>query len=250
VGQTEPPGKPHGYRGASVARVANVSNLTPDSHAHAEHVAVRVGTRLAVVPSRMTTATVYVLPSVREPYPMSVLEVMSVGLAVAEHRSRTRSDDAERVNIESGHSATGELAGYPDPFSASDLAVQPDHMATIGPCGLVERLRRGYHSAVIAAAQVFPGLTASPVSDYADAVPLLVAGGRTKRRNVANAAESVTATGASLTNVVLVRAADPGDERYTQRRRSQVLVSRRQRNRRPLCLVHIPMMCGLLESLV
>jgi glycosyltransferase involved in cell wall biosynthesis len=34
------------------------------------------------VPRRMAAASVYVLPSVREPYPMSVLEAMSVGLPV------------------------------------------------------------------------------------------------------------------------------------------------------------------------
>jgi len=34
------------------------------------------------VPERMTAASVYVLPSLREPYPMSVLEAMAVGLPV------------------------------------------------------------------------------------------------------------------------------------------------------------------------
>ena len=40
----------------------------------------------AEIPQRMAAASIYVLPSVREPYPMSVLEAMSVGLPVVVSR--------------------------------------------------------------------------------------------------------------------------------------------------------------------
>ncbi|UGQ39983.1 glycosyltransferase [Rhodococcus aetherivorans] len=49
------------------------------------------------VPRRMAAATVYVLPSVREPYPMSVLEAMSVGVPVVVTRDCGLAPTIERT---------------------------------------------------------------------------------------------------------------------------------------------------------
>jgi Mrp family chromosome partitioning ATPase len=117
--------------------------------------------------------------------------------------------------------------GFADTLSISGWAAEPDRVATKAASGLVERLRGAYEHVVIAAPPVLSTLTASAVSEYADAVLLLISTGRTKRRDVVRAAESLRATGAPLIGVVLVGKDDDGGGGSAQRRRAQGLNSRR-----------------------
>jgi Mrp family chromosome partitioning ATPase len=94
--------------------------------------------------------------------------------------------------------------GLPDTLSANGWAAVPDAPATKAASALVDRLRRDYEYVIIAAPPVLTALTASAVSEYADAVLLLVSLGTMKRRNVRRAANSLIATGAPLIGVVLV----------------------------------------------
>jgi hypothetical protein len=65
-------------------------------------------------------------------------------------------------------------------------------------------------------------LTASAASEYADAAPLLIFVGTTKRRDVLGAAERLKATGAPLIGAVLVGKDDDGG--YSVRSRPHALV--------------------------
>jgi Mrp family chromosome partitioning ATPase len=99
-------------------------------------------------------------------------------------------------------------------------------VATKAASGLVERLRGDYEYVVIAAPPVLSTLTASAVSEYADAVLLLISTGGTKRRDVVRAAESLRATGAPLIGVLLVGKDDDGAG-SAEGSRAQALNSRR-----------------------
>jgi capsular polysaccharide biosynthesis protein/Mrp family chromosome partitioning ATPase len=98
--------------------------------------------------------------------------------------------------------------GLPDTLSVNGWAAVPDAAATRAASELVERLRGDYEHVVMAAPPVLTSLTASVVSEYADAILLLVSPGRTKRRDVNRAAASLVATGAPLIGVLLVGKGD------------------------------------------
>jgi capsular polysaccharide biosynthesis protein/Mrp family chromosome partitioning ATPase len=123
--------------------------------------------------------------------------------------------------------------GFPDTLSASGWATEPDRVATKAASGLVERLRGDYEHVIIAAPPVLSTLTASAVSEYADAVVLLVCRGRTKRRDVLRAAESLRATGAPLIGVVLV-GKDLGRGESAARRPAQALGLQRSEQSAPM----------------
>jgi capsular polysaccharide biosynthesis protein len=121
--------------------------------------------------------------------------------------------------------------GYPDTLSANGWAAVPDKVATKAASGLVDRLRGDYEHVIIAAPPVLSTLTASAVSEYADAVLLLISAGTTKRRNVSRAADSLNATGAPLIGVVLVGRDDDGGG-SAKRSRAQAQDSRKQDSQR------------------
>jgi capsular polysaccharide biosynthesis protein len=94
--------------------------------------------------------------------------------------------------------------GFPDSLSVSAWAAEPERVATKRTLHLVRRLRGDYEYVLIAPPPVISALTASAVSEHADAVLLLISLGRTKRRDVVRAAESLKATEAPLIGTVLV----------------------------------------------
>jgi capsular polysaccharide biosynthesis protein len=95
--------------------------------------------------------------------------------------------------------------GLPDTLLVGNWAADPATVATKAVADVVDRLGRDYEHVVIASPPVLDSLTASAVSEYADAILLLVSAKGTKRRDVKSAAENLVATGAPLTAVVLVR---------------------------------------------
>jgi Mrp family chromosome partitioning ATPase len=119
-----------------------------------------------------------------------------------------RSVVVNAADPESSEPSAPDLAqgidGFPDTLFAKGWAAEPDTVATKATSDLVGRLRSDYKHVIIATPPVLLSPTASVVSEYADAVLLLVSARTTKRRNVRRAAASLLATGAPLTGVVLV----------------------------------------------
>jgi capsular polysaccharide biosynthesis protein len=95
--------------------------------------------------------------------------------------------------------------GFPDTLSAAGWGQDPDGIVTKQVSSLVEQLRDKYECVIIAAPPMLSTLAASEISDYVDSVLLLVSLGRTKRRDVSQAAASLRETGAPLMGVVVVQ---------------------------------------------
>jgi capsular polysaccharide biosynthesis protein len=93
--------------------------------------------------------------------------------------------------------------GFPDTLSVSRWAVEPDLIATNNAAGLIDRLRRDYEQVIIASPPVLSRVTASLLSDFADAVLLVIVMGSTQRRDLSRSAEVLHATGAPLIGSVL-----------------------------------------------
>ena len=93
--------------------------------------------------------------------------------------------------------------GFPDTLSVSAWARDPDLAATTVAGELFDRLRNEYAHVIVAAPPVLTTITASIVSESADAVLLILALGTTRRRDLAHAADNLRATGAPLTGAVL-----------------------------------------------
>src|SRR6185312_13879508 len=82
--------------------------------------------------------------------------------------------------------------------------ITPDRVATKAAADLLAQLRNDYEYVIIAAPPTLSTFTASAVSEYADAVLLLASLGTTRRRDLIRAVQSLEATGAPLSGVVLV----------------------------------------------
>lgn len=94
--------------------------------------------------------------------------------------------------------------GFADQLRVRAWADDPDLIATSAAAQLINRLRNDYQQVVIAAAPVLSTMATSVLSDYADAVLLVVSLGTTSTRDLHRAAEILRATGAELTGLVLV----------------------------------------------
>jgi capsular polysaccharide biosynthesis protein len=93
--------------------------------------------------------------------------------------------------------------GFPDTLSVSAWGRDPDLAATTVAAGLIDQLRNEYAHVIVAAPPVLTTITASIMSESADAFLLILSLGKTRRRNLGHAADNLRATGAPLTGVVL-----------------------------------------------
>jgi capsular polysaccharide biosynthesis protein len=154
-------------------------------------------------------------------------------LGLAGSRSIVVDADVSRYDSDGNNERWGDRAlavdGFPDTLSVSAWAAEPERLATKSAFDLVERLRGDYEYVLIAAPPVLSTLTASAVSEHADAVLLFIAVGRTKRRDVVRAAESLKATEAPLIGTVLV--GEDGRGGSAERSRRKALSSQRSSNR-------------------
>ncbi len=101
-------------------------------------------------------------------------------------------------------SGTNALVPPVRDVAVTDWVVGPYEATTNAGYRFVAGLCKDYDAIVIAVPPVLSSLTASAVSDYADAVVLLVMLGRTRRSDVAKAAESLNLGGVSKICVILV----------------------------------------------
>ncbi len=108
------------------------------------------------VTARLARAAIYVLPSVGEPYPMSVLEAMSVGRPVVVTRSCGLADAVERhrcgvvVDETSGalRDAIAQLLADPDAAAAAGERGRAAAAAEFGMSAIVDELERVYADAI------------------------------------------------------------------------------------------------------
>jgi hypothetical protein len=146
-----------------------------------------------------------------------------------------RSVVVNAADPESSGSSAPDLAqgidGFPDTLFAKGWAAEPDTVATKAASEVIDRLRSEYKHVIIAAPPALSSLTASALSEYADAVLLLISAGATKRRDVSRAADSLIATGAPLIGVVLV-GKDADGSGSAKRSRPQKRDSRKRASQR------------------
>ena len=92
----------------------------------------RVALTPDAIPARMAAADVYVLPSVREPHPMSVLEAMSVGLPVVVTNDCGLAPVGRAVAERNRHRPRSAGVGQPRLTPFSPIALAPRSMGERG----------------------------------------------------------------------------------------------------------------------
>lgn len=113
------------------------------------------------------------------------------------------SDETASGEIESAQPEHGP-DGFPDTVSVPTWAVEPDSIMTIATEQLFDRLRDTYPQLIVAAPPVLSTITASVLSDYADAVMLAVWSRSTRRRDLRQAVKILNATGSPLIGLVFI----------------------------------------------
>jgi capsular polysaccharide biosynthesis protein len=114
-----------------------------------------------------------------------------------------RATDEDNDRSESAEPSIARRAdGFPDTLSVSGWADEPDLAAKDAAAGLFDGLRNEYAHVIVAAPPVLLTSAASVVSEYADGVLLVLASGKTRRRDLRHAADNLRATGAPLTGAV------------------------------------------------
>lgn len=121
----------------------------------------------------------------------------------AANHNREANNETERTDGLAEPSVWRGADGFPDTLSVTAWARNPDLAATKAAAGLFDQLRNEYAHVIVAAPPVLTTITASVVSESADAVLLVISLGTTRRRDLGHAAANLRATGTPLTGAVL-----------------------------------------------
>jgi hypothetical protein len=122
--------------------------------------------------------------------------------------NKTESCDVARIDVVTAPELEHGAKESPDISSVCEWTTDLDQLATAVTPELIDRLRNEYEHVIIAAPPVLSTTAASTLSEVAPEVLLVLSIGETTRRDLTRATETLRATGAPPTGLVVTGKSD------------------------------------------